>query len=94
MKDESEKISIYKEIIHDYYCNDNQSVLVVKPHPREKTNYKIALASYDVDVISSSIPIEVLASVVAVDSVITIFSTAAYSIKKRRNAKNDADKFV
>ncbi len=74
---EEEKIDIYRDII----SNLNISNLVIKPHPREKTNYKKHFK--DISVLDSPIPFELFDLVgLKIDKVITLFSAAALNIDK------------
>ncbi|MFW6015659.1 MAG: glycosyltransferase family 52 [bacterium] len=73
---EKEKINIYKEII-DKYKHDN---IVIKKHPREKTNYSKYMEGIKVD--NNSYPFELLLlNNKTVKRVITLFSTAAYNFR-------------
>lgn len=68
---EEEKISIYSEILQKY----NFKEVIIKTHPREKTNYK----SYfnDIEVLEEKFPVEILAFLpLNIKKVITIYSTA------------------
>lgn len=68
---EEEKISLYNKIISKYDISD----LVIKPHPREKTDYKEVFK--DIYVFKSNIPSELLDLLnIKFDKVITLFSTA------------------
>lgn len=68
---EEEKISLYHKIISKYDISD----LVIKPHPREKTDYKEVFK--DIYVFKSNIPSELLELLnIRFDKVITLFSTA------------------
>lgn len=74
---EEEKIEIYSKIIDRY---KNQSI-VIKPHPREKTDYsKYFLNCY---VMKERYPIEILELVgIKIKKVVTLFSTAAFGLGK------------
>lgn len=68
---EEEKISLYKQIIGD-------KKIMIKPHPREKTNYAKYFPS--ASIIDASVPLELyaLTSRTKFKDVYTIFSTAAF----------------
>ena len=73
------KIMMYKDILSKY---QHESLKIcLKPHPREKTKYEIIFPS--IQIIPSYIPFELLnlASNVSFKKVITISSTAIYSLK-------------
>lgn len=72
---ESEKIKIYKSIIEEHVGNDN---VIIKAHPREKTNYKEAFKNIkNVFVITEKFPLEILGFLnINFEKVITIFSTS------------------
>lgn len=73
---EEEKINMYKEIIDMY---PDQKV-VIKPHPRELTNYKEVFP--DIDIIEGKFPLEVLMLLgVEFKEVVTVYSTAALNFK-------------
>lgn len=73
---EEEKIKIYKEII-DKYSNKN---IIIKPHPREKTNYQEIFPN--IEMIKGKFPLEILMFLgIEFKEVITIFSTAALNFK-------------
>lgn len=66
---EEEKIMLYRHII------GNKKV-AIKPHPRERTNYKYFFP--DVQILNNDVPIEILSLLdVKFSHVYTIFSTAA-----------------
>lgn len=71
---EEEKIEIYRDILENI-----EGDVLIKVHPREKTNYKIIFPN--VEVLDSPIPFELLSLVgVRFSHVYTIFSTAALTI--------------
>lgn len=73
---EKEKIEMYKEIINMY---PNQKV-VIKPHPREVTDYKKIFPN--LDVVEGKFPLEVLMLLgVEFKEVVTVYSTAALNFK-------------
>lgn len=74
---EDEKIEIYRAIVEKYYIDD----LVIKPHPREKTDYETVFKN--VYVFKDNVPSEILDIVgVKFERVITLFSTAAFQYDK------------
>ncbi len=79
---EQEKIKLYKSIIKEYHIQD----LLIKPHPRETTDYKIYFP--DCIVFSKKIPIELFSLIgVHFKNVYSLTSTAAYNIAKDNNAR-------
>lgn len=73
---EKEKIEMYKEIIEKNKLEN----IMIKPHPREKTNYKKIFP--DVELIEGKFPLEILMLLgINFKEVITIFSTAALNFK-------------
>lgn len=73
---EKEKIDMYKEIIKDYSLED----IVIKKHPREKTNYENVFP--EAYIIKEQFPLEILMLLrVPFKEVITLFSTAALNFK-------------
>ena len=75
---EEEKIEIYRKILKNY----NQSKVIIKPHPREKTDYKIFFP--DVGIIEKKVPIELLELCgFKIEEVITIFSTGILNFKNK-----------
>lgn len=77
---EEEKIKLYKEILEKY----NLKNVIIKPHPREKTDYKKIFN--EVNVLEKNFPIEIL-SLLGINfyEVVTLFSTAALNLKGRSN---------
>ena len=77
---EEEKIKIYKEKLEKYKFEN----VVIKPHPREKTDYKKIFN--EVNVLEKNFPIEIL-SLLGINfyEVVTLFSTAALNLKGRSN---------
>lgn len=72
---EEEKIKLYKKIISKY----NSKLLVIKKHPREKTNYEEIFPDIAVD--REIFPSEILDLVgIKFEKVITLFSTAALGL--------------
>lgn len=73
---EKEKIEIYKEIVEK---NKSENIMI-KPHPREKTNYKNIFPS--IELIEGKFPLEILMLLgINFKEVVTIFSTAALNFK-------------
>lgn len=71
----ADKIEIYKRILSRYDTNE----LVIKPHPRETTNWKEIFP--EAVVLPQHIPSEVIPLVVSdLDKVIAFFSTAAFNM--------------
>ncbi|WP_059367401.1 glycosyltransferase family 52 [Rodentibacter caecimuris] len=74
---EQEKIDIYSSIIENY----DKEKLVVKTHPREKTNYQGYFP--DVEVFNENYPSEILDVLgVKFEKAVTLFSTAVYVYPK------------
>lgn len=79
---EEEKIKLYKKIISNYPEKD----LVIKKHPREKTNYKKYFP--EIEILNQSFPAELFDLLdIKFETAITIFSTAALNFSK--NSKID-----
>lgn len=77
---ESEKIEIYQKILLKYSAKD----LVIKPHPRERTNYKKIFS--DFEVIEENYPSEFLDIYdIKFEKIITLFSTSALNLSKKNN---------
>lgn len=77
---EKEKIDLYSKIIRKY---DNEK-LVIKKHPREKTDYKEIFNN--ILVIEESFPAEILDFLdIKFEKIITIFSTAALNLSQDIN---------
>ena len=73
---EKEKIEIYKEIVEK---NKSENIMI-KPHPREKTNYKNIFPN--IELIEGKFPLEILMLLgINFKEVITIFSTAVLNFK-------------
>jgi len=71
---EQEKIDVYKKIMQHYKKED----VVIKPHPREKTDYKIYFP--DIYVFDKVLPAELLNCVdVRFEKAVTIFSSAVFN---------------
>ncbi len=69
---EKEKIELYKQLI-------NNEIVAIKPHPREKTNYKSFFPN--IEILPSSLPFELLSlNDITFEKVKTLFSTAALSV--------------
>lgn len=73
---EEEKIEIYSKIIEKY----KKETLVIKQHPREKTDYKKIFTN--IEVLNQSFPAELFNLLgIKFEKAITLFSTAALSDK-------------
>lgn len=72
MMAESDKVELYSRIVNNYGVEN----VVMKPHPREKTNW--AQIFPDMPIIPRQIPVELLTKLVALNKVATFFSTAAF----------------
>lgn len=76
--EEKEKINLYLKIISKY----PKSEIVIKTHPREKTNYKNILK--DILIIEENFPSEILELMeISFEKAVTIFSTAALNTKSK-----------
>ena len=74
---EEEKISIYREILKKY----KEKEVVIKPHPREKTNYKEHFPKYCI--LEEKVPIELLIlNGLEIKKAVTLFSTAVFGLGK------------
>lgn len=74
---EEEKINLYKKIIKKY----NKEEIVIKTHPRERTNYEVIFG--DCLVIKETFPSEILSFVeFKPQKAVTIFSGAVFGIGK------------
>ena len=74
---EEEKIQIYSKIIKKYPSNR----LIIKTHPREKTNYKKIFKEYFI--LDNPFPFEILNLLdIKFNKAITLFSTAALGLGK------------
>ena len=73
---EEEKIEIYTKVIKNY----KKETLVIKQHPREKTDYKKIFP--DIEILNQSFPAELFNLLgIKFEKAITLFSTAALSNK-------------
>ncbi len=72
MMSEEDKIKIYRGIVSKY----GEENVILKPHPREKTNWTEVFP--DMPVIPRQIPMELLSKMVKLERVATFFSTAAF----------------
>lgn len=73
---EEEKINIYKKIIEKYDENE----ILIKPHPRETTDYKKYFTN--IDILEKNIPMEMISFLIDnLEEVITLFSTAVFEFK-------------
>lgn len=74
---EKEKINIYREILKKY----KEKEVVIKPHPREKTNYKDHFPKYCI--LEENVPIELLIlNGLEIKKAVTLFSTAVFGLEK------------
>ncbi len=75
--DEETKIEIYKKILLSYDRNN----IIIKTHPREKTNYHNIFP--DITIIDTPFPVELFILLdVKIKRVVTLFSSAAHSFGK------------
>lgn len=75
---EKEKIDLYKKIVKNY----NRNELIIKNHPREKTNYEKIFS--DITILERGFPSELLTLVgIKIKKVITISSTAISIFSKK-----------
>lgn len=72
MMSESDKVALYSRIVNNYGAKN----VVLKPHPREKTNWADVFG--DMPIIPRQIPVELLMKLVLLNRVATFFSTAAF----------------
>lgn len=71
---EKEKIEIYKKILKNY----KEKKVVIKPHPREETDYLKYFPNFYI--LEAKYPIELLVlNGLKIDKVITLFSTAVFN---------------
>lgn len=74
---EKEKIKLYSKILEKY---DNQSI-IIKPHPREKTDYSIYFSGCYV--MEEKYPVEILELVgINIKKAVTVFSSAVFGLGK------------
>lgn len=74
---EEEKVELYSKILKKY----NNSSIIIKPHPREKTDYSKNFPNYYV--MKERYPVEILELVgINIKKAITIFSSAAFGLGK------------
>lgn len=76
---EDDKIKLYRNIASNY----NIDKLIIKPHPRENTNWKTIFPN--VPIITSQVPAELLSDIVHIEKVATFFSTAAFGMTEEKN---------
>ncbi len=69
---EDDKVRLYRSIVGKYNVSD----VVIKPHPREKTDWATLFPT--VPVISRRMPAEALAATINLERVATFFSTGAF----------------
>ncbi|WP_294095020.1 glycosyltransferase family 52 [uncultured Cetobacterium sp.] len=75
---EEEKVELYKKIMRNY----SEKEVLIKPHPREKTDYKKVFEK--ATILKREIPFELLVLLgVKFEKAITIFSTAAFSLGEK-----------
>lgn len=72
---EDEKINIYKSLLEYYNKKYDISEICIKPHPREKTDYK---SYFDCTVIESPVPAQVLILEMGVKIISTLYSSVGY----------------
>lgn len=73
---EEEKIDIYRKILSKY----NENEILIKPHPREVTDYKKYFKN--IEILRREIPMEMISFLVEnLEEVITLFSTSAFEFK-------------
>lgn len=79
---EIEKIEMYKNILKER----NIKKVFIKPHPREKTDYKKVLEDFEIEIIPKNFPIEFfLLFNIKFINIITIFSTAVFNLRNGNN---------
>lgn len=79
---EKDKINGYLQLIKEY--NFDEKSLIIKPHPREKTDYKKHFPN--ATVIDKDFPSEIMVLLnIKVNNVITLFSTAASLFNENSN---------
>lgn len=76
---ETEKQRLYKSILSNYSPDE----IVIKPHPREKTNWTLLFPK--TPIISARIPAELLSDIINLKKVCTFFSTAAFGMTAPKN---------
>lgn len=75
---EEEKLLIYKKIVNKYNVND----IILKKHPREKTNYSLYFK--EVLIIDKKFPAEIYNLMdITFEKGVTLFSTAVLNIKSK-----------
>lgn len=78
---EQEKIDGYRRMLSDYGC---RGTIVVKRHPREKTDYNEALIGYDIRQISADCPMELFILLCSrIKRLMTSYSTAVMSFPRK-----------
>lgn len=74
---EKEKIEIYSKILKNF----SEKEIIIKTHPREKTEYKIYFPEYEI--LSTKIPLELLIlKGVKIKKIVTLFSTGVFNVDK------------
>lgn len=76
---EIDKQRLYKSILSNYSPDE----IVIKPHPREKTNWSLLFP--DTPIISRRVPAELLSDMINLKKVCTFFSTAAFGMTTPEN---------
>ncbi|MCP2004359.1 UNVERIFIED_ORG: hypothetical protein J2Y78_002899 [Buttiauxella agrestis ATCC 33320] len=76
---ESEKLEIYRSLLEYYKKNYDTSEICIKPHPREKTDYKM---NFDCTVIDSPVPAQVLILEMGIEVISTLYSSVGYMTGK------------
>lgn len=71
---EEDKVKLYKSILKNYDIDQ----VVIKPHPREKTNWAEIFPG--TPIITRQVPAELLSMMVKPQKVCTFYSTAAFSL--------------
>lgn len=75
---ESDKVELYSRILKDYDLND----VIIKPHPREKTNWRALFADAKIPVPSRLVPAELFGAMTPIQKAVTFFSTAAFNMAR------------
>ncbi|MDO6743445.1 glycosyltransferase family 52 [Tenacibaculum soleae] len=78
---EDEKIALYKRVIETLNIDATMQIFI-KPHPREKTDYKLFFKT--AKIIDKNVPMEIYTLAGEFfNTAITLFSTAVYNIKAK-----------
>ena len=71
----AEQIDLYKNILEQY----KEENIILKPHPRDKTDYSTLQRQYKCKIVKSHIPTELLALIgVNIKTAVTFFSSSVY----------------